>query len=187
MIRSERQGHLEELNEKSLKEVTVPSVQIILIRSGKNGPEVALGHRISGGFLNQWTFPGGRIDEGENDKEAAIREASEEVGVLISGQNLFFFRSTKSSTKRKEYNAIYNYEIKAYVASGEGLSIRNASPAEFDEVKWMSIKNALTMHEQAVSKAKESGNNIEPDQIADALAPKTFKILQLLSNCPFVI
>ena len=36
----------------------------------------------------QWAFPGGRIDEGESPLEAAIRETSEEVGLLIGEQHL---------------------------------------------------------------------------------------------------
>jgi len=37
-----------------------------------------------GEFVNMWEFPGGKIEIGENNKEALIREIKEELSITIS-------------------------------------------------------------------------------------------------------
>jgi 8-oxo-dGTP diphosphatase len=51
---------------------------IVLIKENK----VALIERYRAG-LHYFTFPGGGVDEGETPKQAAIREAREELGIQI--------------------------------------------------------------------------------------------------------
>jgi 8-oxo-dGTP pyrophosphatase MutT (NUDIX family) len=68
---------------------------VIVLRDGPDGPEVLVGQRTSkarfmGGF---WVFPGGRVDPGDGDGEAAwpvaaAREVREEVGIEVPAQAL---------------------------------------------------------------------------------------------------
>lgn len=39
---------------------------------------------------NKWCFPGGRLDEGEDHEQAAIREVGEECDVVLDRKNLQF-------------------------------------------------------------------------------------------------
>lgn len=48
-----------------------------MIRSSSKGPKVLLVHRQR---YNDWTFPKGKLDEGEKFKAAALREVLEETG-----------------------------------------------------------------------------------------------------------
>ena len=55
-------------------------VHLIIIRSG----EVLLLHRSGTGFLDgMWCLPTGKVDPNESPRQAAIREAKEEVGIEI--------------------------------------------------------------------------------------------------------
>jgi len=56
-----------------------PSVRILLVRDGK-----AL--LIHHSYASKWYFPGGSVERGESLMEAAIREAREEVGAIVSGE-----------------------------------------------------------------------------------------------------
>jgi 8-oxo-dGTP pyrophosphatase MutT (NUDIX family) len=167
-----------------LPERTTLSAQVILLRSGKNGPEILLGHRVSGAFKNQWTSPGGKIDDDEHADDAAIRETEEETGVRLREEDLVFFRLVESRTKRKEYGVTCNYVIFIYVASGKDLKPYKASPKEFDKVEWISLKKALTMHEKAIKKAERRGIKCGPDGVPGALAPRTRDIIEELYSHP---
>jgi 8-oxo-dGTP pyrophosphatase MutT (NUDIX family) len=186
MVMLETRANLKRPKEALLEKIKIPAVQVILARNGKKGLELFFVHRIpGGGFPDQWTSPGGRRDIGETPKETGMRETNEEAGVLIKNKRkLVYFRSINSPTKRKEHNAIYDYRIKIYVAFSDNLSPFNNSPEELDKAKWMYIGDALKMHEKAVEKSKKSGKIIDPDKIPNALAPKTYAIIQALYGCP---
>ncbi|GEM_PF-2831682 len=55
----------------------IEGAQMIILR----GNEVML---IKTTYRPHWEFPGGAIDKGENAEEAAIREAVEEAGIVVS-------------------------------------------------------------------------------------------------------
>ena len=49
----------------------------IVVRTAKKGPKVLLVHRQR---YNDWSFPKGKLEEGEKFKETALREVLEETG-----------------------------------------------------------------------------------------------------------
>lgn len=54
------------------------SVACIVYKDGK----VLIAHRTAKGDMgNRWEFPGGKVDAGEDDKMAIVREIQEEFGV----------------------------------------------------------------------------------------------------------
>lgn len=171
-------------NREGVSPVTVAAVQVVLMRDGENGPEVFLGHRISGGFLYQWSFPGGRIDDGESNLQAACREVHEETGVEISEGSLTFLQDTQSSTVREKggNTVLYDYRIRVFTVDSQALSPCNASPDEHSEMKWITFRDALAMHDRAVSKEQASGVSRSPDKIPGALAPRTLETIQFLSE-----
>lgn len=72
------------------------SVACIIYKDGK----VLVAHRIPKGDMgSRWEFPGGKVDEGENDKMAIIREMREEFGVkAFPGEKItscYFFHKNK--------------------------------------------------------------------------------------------
>ena len=69
----------------------VVSAGIIVYRIGKgNEIEVLLGHPGGPFFFRKdkgaWTFPKGRVEEGEDSRTAAVREFFEETGWNVAGQ-----------------------------------------------------------------------------------------------------
>lgn len=58
---------------------TVRAAGGILLRSGEGGrPEVAVVHRPR---YDDWALPKGKLDSGETDEQAALREVEEETGL----------------------------------------------------------------------------------------------------------
>ncbi len=62
------------------------SVACIVYKNGK----ILVAHRIPKGDMgNRWEFPGGKVDAGETDQMAIVREMSEEFGVAaVPGEKI---------------------------------------------------------------------------------------------------
>lgn len=148
-------------NLEILEPKIIPSVQVVFMRQGDQNTEVFLVHRISGSFLNQWSFPGGQIDPGETPTQTACREMQEETGVEIQEADLQFLRATTSETNRQTNNktVIFRYAIQVFTVSAQNLSPFNASPQEHDQAAWFSL-----------------------DRIPNNIAPKTLETIKILAN-----
>jgi 8-oxo-dGTP diphosphatase len=75
----------------------------VLVRTGTEGPEVAVIHRPKYG---DWSLPKGKLDEGENFEQAALREVEEETGMRAElGPELssLSYRDRKGRTKLVRY------------------------------------------------------------------------------------
>lgn len=71
----------------------------VVWRHGPSGLEVLLIHRPR---YDDWSFPKGKVDGGETDEEAAVREVEEEVGLrLLPGPELSSTRYRDSKGRRK--------------------------------------------------------------------------------------
>lgn len=124
---------------------TIPSVQVALMYKTADGDiEFFLLHRTAGGFTGNWSFPGGKIDPGETEDQAACRETNEESSVLIKSANLTFIRDTSVSTIRKingqSIQCIYPIKLFAVFINDKSLAT-NASPGEHDEGCWFSSRD----------------------------------------------
>ncbi len=70
------------------------SVAVIIVIDGK----FFVAKRPSGGALGMmWEFPGGKVEDGESDEEAIVREMDEEFGAAVIplrflGQTVFLHR-----------------------------------------------------------------------------------------------
>jgi 8-oxo-dGTP diphosphatase len=75
----------------------------VLMRSGSDGPEVAVIHRPKYG---DWSLPKGKLDDGEDYEQAALREVEEETGMRAElGPELspISYRDRKGRTKLVRY------------------------------------------------------------------------------------
>ncbi|MEN9390642.1 MAG: hypothetical protein RLZZ283_742 [Candidatus Parcubacteria bacterium] len=170
-------------SDESLEKIVVPSVQVVLVRNGEKGREVFLGHRIAGGFQNQWSFPGGKIDPGESPERAACREAEEETGISIGETSLQKHAQLNSETIREKdgRRVKYVYVIHVFIVQADNLSPKNASPDEHDEMRWVSLSDALAMDKKAVQDGQKAGVT-DLDKIPNALAPRTRETIAALAK-----
>ena len=63
---------------ESGEEPEVKAAGGVPVRSGPDGPEVAVIHRPK---YEDWSLPKGKLDEGEGFEQAALREVEEETGL----------------------------------------------------------------------------------------------------------
>lgn len=102
----------------------------VLWRPGPHGPEVALIHRP---HKNDWSFPKGKLDARETPAEAAVREVTEETGMIPDlGRRLapkHYFKGWR--LKRVDYWAA--------TVTGPDRFIPNR---EVDRLEWLSLHDA---------------------------------------------
>jgi len=99
----------------------------------RDGNKVLIAHRQNIGQMGgRWEFPGGKVENGEEEKQAVIREFSEEFGVTVEVGKLI-------ATAQFEHNgkscALHAYEIKVPHNGIEKKYILT----EHTEYKWVEL------------------------------------------------
>jgi 8-oxo-dGTP pyrophosphatase MutT (NUDIX family)/phosphohistidine phosphatase SixA len=102
----------------------------LVVRHGPNGPEVLLVHRPAYG---DWTFPKGKLEPGEAEPDAALREVEEETGLrCLLGRELGHTEYVDSQGRPK----VARYWTMVAPAS------EPAAANEVDAVRWASQDEA---------------------------------------------
>ncbi|TFG83037.1 MAG: (deoxy)nucleoside triphosphate pyrophosphohydrolase [Spirochaetales bacterium] len=107
------------------------SVAGIAIRRGR----VFVGLRKSGGDLGgKWEFPGGKLEPGETDDQALVREFNEEFGLIVNVGRLLGESDFAHGGHR------YSLAALALDFRGEPPELR-----EHDEVRWVDATELCSM------------------------------------------
>jgi 8-oxo-dGTP pyrophosphatase MutT (NUDIX family) len=110
---------------------------IILIEDGK----LALIERHRQG-RHYFSFPGGGVDEGETDEQAAIREAEEELGIRV--EIIHKAAEVLRENKRKQvYFLVRHVDGKFGTGTGEEYGKFDPVFGTYNPI-WMPIENVLT-------------------------------------------
>ena len=108
-----------------------------LIRAaGGIGTRVVAGGRVEVACIyrearSDWTFPKGKLDEGETFEQGALREVLEEIGITCSVTR---FVGTTNYTHRRGKPKIVAYYL---MSAGEGEFFPNA---EVDVLVWLALE-----------------------------------------------
>ena len=108
------------------------------------GFEVALVHRPK---YDDWTFPKGKVEPGETDEEAAVREVREETGLECALVDEFAAVEYVDSKGRRKQVRYWTMTV-----AGGTEAVPNA---EVDELRWLAPGDASTLltyaHDQALA------------------------------------
>lgn len=127
-----------------------PAATVVVLRDGREGLETLLLKRSSklafhGGA---WVFPGGRIDEGDwldgDDlaraaARAAVREATEEAGIVVDVETLVHFSNWTTPAISPKRFATWFFAAPAHADIAEAV----ADGVESDAVRWFRPDEAL--------------------------------------------
>jgi 8-oxo-dGTP diphosphatase len=118
--------------------IVVAAGAVVLRRPDEGNDEVLLVHRPK---YDDWSFPKGKLDPGEDARSAAVREVLEETGVQIRlgpplGDQTYEIRNGSNRGKLVHYwvgHAVHDDDVTAYEPNDE-----------VDEVKWVDVEKART-------------------------------------------
>ena len=129
---------------REFPEVPLVGVGSIII----GGDRVVLVKRAHPPIQGQWSIPGGVLEVGELVREAAIREAREETGLIVEPGELLgvFDRILRDSEKRVQYH----YVLIDFLCKRVGGELLAASDAA--EVRWFTLEElpALNLAEDTL-------------------------------------
>jgi ADP-ribose pyrophosphatase YjhB (NUDIX family) len=106
------------------------------------GDRVVLVKRAHPPIQGQWSIPGGVLEVGEFVREAAVREAREETGLIVEPADLLgvYDRILHDEAKRVQYH----YVLIDFLCRPVGGELRAASDAA--EVRWYSREELPALH-----------------------------------------
>ena len=131
-------------------------ISIACIALYKN--KVLIAHRLPKGDMgNRWEFPGGKVEEGEDEKTALIREFKEEFGVKIRAGELI---AQGEFEHRGEKRLLHAYRI---FVPHRGLFFKYKLTehseykwVDFDEIKKLSfVDSDLLIYDQVKEYAQK--------------------------------
>lgn len=124
----------EDIQEFLITRVSRPASAGVVIYNDKKEALV-----LKANYKPYWSFPGGWIEDNQTPIQAAVRELSEETGVLIIPQRLkFLYIINRVSNIMQSYQFIFEY-------SGmiDDFTSIKLQPEEIDDYKFVSREEVL--------------------------------------------
>jgi len=118
--------------QREFPEVPLIGVGAVIIENSIEDSRVLLVKRTHPPLQAQWSIPGGVLEVGELVREAAIREAREETGLIVEPRDLLgvYDRILRNAERRVQYH----YVLIDFLCRRVGGELKAASDAA--EVRW---------------------------------------------------
>jgi 8-oxo-dGTP diphosphatase len=111
------------------------TVDIIITRLHRNQKQILLIRRKNQPFRNKWALPGGFLNMDERLKDAALRELSEETGLIIQQLEQFYVFDELSRDPRERTITV------VFIGAADHLKCLIKPASDAKEVKWFPIDN----------------------------------------------
>jgi 8-oxo-dGTP diphosphatase len=123
----------------NLPEEFNPKFEVVSCYLEHNGEILLLHRQDHKSEGNRWGVPAGKIDEGENEFQAMVREVQEETGHEISSDQLEYL--AKVYVKYPDYDFVY-YMFRARLNDRPEVVL---SVGEHKDYRWLSPQAALNL------------------------------------------
>lgn len=106
-----------------------------------DGKILLLKRNIDKNYGDKWSSPGGKIDKGETESEAAVREIFEETGIKMDPAHIRLVE--RSFVRFKDMDFMYTFYI--YRIDSLHRPDVKLNPGEHSAYLWVSPKDALEL------------------------------------------
>lgn len=126
----------------------------VLVLLKKNNSILLLKRSATNSFApNHYSLPGGRVEKNETFRQALVREAQEELGIIIDESQLTFVHSFYKKGTENEF-AAFIFECDDWQGA-----LLNKEPGKHCQLEWADIHNLpsplIPSHLNALSLIKE--------------------------------
>ena len=123
---------IRDLGEPDGQDPVIPCVGAIVVDGAGRILLIRRGHEPGAGL---WSLPGGRVEPGETDEQAVIREIAEETGLSVRPGRLAgtVQRPSQGGTARRAGGGVF--DIRDYWATVTGGALSAGDDA--DDVRWV--------------------------------------------------
>lgn len=111
-------------------------IEVVAAILHRNGTYFAT-QRGYGEFEGLWEFPGGKIEPGENHKQALEREIQEELGIDIAIEKLFHTINYNYPSFHLTMHCYLCSIVSGHIELREHISARWLSTQMLDDVEWL--------------------------------------------------
>lgn len=110
----------------------VPAVYLVLMKDGK----ILLSRRYNTGYFdNYYSFPAGHLDGEETFKQAMVREAKEEIGIDLVGEDLELIHTMNRKIPGNE-RADFFFTTKKWLGEPKIMELDKC-----DDLRWFELNN----------------------------------------------
>ena len=112
----------------------IPAVYLVLIKDNK----ILLLRRFNTGYQDgKYSLPAGHLDGGESAQRAMIREASEEIGIVLNPQDIKLVHTQHRLSEEANHERIDLY----FAAENWQGEVVNKEPNKCDDLSWFDISS----------------------------------------------
>lgn len=138
------------INKQSIKgNATTPSIDVvagIIINADKT--KILMSQRTDIEFINQWEFPGGKIDKGETADQALVRELKEELSIDIVDYQLYFKKTHRYTNKTINLSF---YWVTRFTGTPQGME---SQPVQWHDIATMDTLDFLAANKEVVKQVQ---------------------------------
>lgn len=123
---------------------TVPEMQVAAgVLSDADG-RVLVGQRTQPDrYRNQWEFPGGKLEPGEDIAEALARELAEELGVAVEGSEPLIYVHHRYPDRDVHLHVLRVTRYRGRPRGREGQALRWVAPGELSTLPMLAANQAV--------------------------------------------
>lgn len=102
----------------------------------RNGQVLAQQRAFPDDHAGRWEFPGGRVEPGESEKDAVVRECREELGVeVVAGEHVGPDVPLRNEMVLRLYSATLENDVEPVAV--EHSAVKWVGADEFDGLPWL--------------------------------------------------
>ncbi len=113
-----------------------PTYQVVGAAIVNKKGEVLCAQRGYGSLIGKWEFPGGKVEKGETDQQALVREIKEELNIDIEVEELIDENYNEYSDRNVNLKVFKCKYVAGEINDTEHKSLKWKGPSDIEELDW---------------------------------------------------